>query len=522
MLIFAIIAAVLLAVLLIFVIVLVVRAHRFHPTPDKLAQQSQLNSDLESAGFAYDLKDDLFYSRMDCWQREVGYCKLYDEGAALFNMIMDCEPVTFSYAGKRWLIELWKGQYGITTGAEIGIYNTTREDINSEKFKGTFYETISNQEMLPMSFVLRKNGKVLFRRKAVHWWITGFKLGEFSSVDSLTMDAKIIFPNQEMRNAFVNGLRQIGYQRKEFSVRRRTVTIHYTKPHCEQPISRNKVQETLVQQTNENNCKLYRLATNRYSDTLDKLEYAKALAPELYELFVHSLYAKGLYEAFDWIREIIFGHHPKPEPVPPTPCPPKPYPPEPPCPPRPCPPEPPCPPKPCMPDPCSLSKPCCQPEPCPPSNSCCQSDPCSLSKSCCQSDPCSPSNSCCQPEPCPPSNSYCPPKSCSTQSSCGFSRSSCCTPTESSCHSSCNLCTSKWPVDVSKDGLNKENYETPPKEYQYNTIENETFQQEEYSYSEYENTEYDRNSEQTNIKETNTRQDNIQSSNDYNTYYRHE
>mgnify|MGYP000621142798 CR=1 FL=1 len=28
----------------------------------------------------------------------------------------------FDYQGKTWLLEFWKGQYGINTGAEIGIY----------------------------------------------------------------------------------------------------------------------------------------------------------------------------------------------------------------------------------------------------------------------------------------------------------------------------------------------------------------------------------------------------------------
>ena len=90
-----------------------------------------------------------------------------------------------------------------------------------------------------------------------HWWLTGFKLGEFSTTDSLTMDVKIVFPNQEMCEAFTGGLRAIGYQRKEFSVRGRRVTVHYTKPHSSQTFTRNPVQEALVQQTNENNCKLY-------------------------------------------------------------------------------------------------------------------------------------------------------------------------------------------------------------------------------------------------------------------------
>ena len=283
-------AAVLILAVLIFFIVWKVRSHRFRPNPDKCRQKEELDADIEEAGFAYEINGDYFYSLMNCWQRQVGYCRLYDEGAPLFNMIFDCEPVTFSYAGKRWLIELWKGQYGITTGAEIGVYNTEREDIDTDKFKGTFYENITNDEMLKLSYILRKNGRVILRRKALHWWLTGFKLGEFSKPESLTMDAKITFRDREMRDAFVKSLTDLGYVRKEYSVRGKTVSVHFTTPRSLQTLSRNKVQETLVQQTNSNNCKLYEFATGKYSDTLDKLEYAKAMAPEIYDLFTTVSY----------------------------------------------------------------------------------------------------------------------------------------------------------------------------------------------------------------------------------------
>ena len=389
---------------LIVVVVWQIRTRRFRPNPDKNAQQEQLNQDLEPVGFAYDRRTDTFYSLMDCWQRKMCYCRLYDEAAPGFNMIMHCEPVPFFYGGKRWLVELWKGQYGITTGGEIGVYNTTLEDVHSEKFIGTFYESISDDERLPMAFVLRKNGKPIMRRKGLHWWLTGFKLGEFSPTHTLTMDARITFPDKAMCRAFADSLRGIGYQPHEFSVRGRTAVVHYTTPHT--PQSLNVVQEAVIQQANENNCGLYRMATAKYSDTLDKLEYVKAAMPELYEFFLHSLYARGLFEAFEWLIDLV--HPPHPQPCPPEPCPPDP---EPPCPPRPrpcpvecllirpvpgepgsllacpvpCPPEPesPCPPPwplPCPPQPCPPSPPC-PPEPKPPCP-CCGSRHCRRRGSC--------------------------------------------------------------------------------------------------------------------------------------------
>ena len=357
------IAAVLIAVLLAFFIVLKIRARRFRPTGDKAAQQEALNRDIGEAGFAYDRKGDVFYSLMDCWQREMGYCQLYDEGSSLFNMVMHCEPVRFSYGGKRWMIELWKGQYGITTGAEVGIYNTDQDDVRTERFTGPFYDCASDQERLQMSFVLRKNGRVLMKRKGLHWWLTGFKLGEFSTPDSLSMDIRIRFPERGMRNAFLGGLQELGYGGREYAVHGNTVTVHYTNPHSEQPLSHGSLQEAAVQKVNKSNCALYRQATGKYTDTLDKLEYIKALVPELYEFCMHSLYARTFYEGFGWLIDLIHDHNNKPQPQPPAP-------------PKPCPPcgakPDPCKEEPCRPGPCgSPGRPSCRPR----ANVCCSSRP---------------------------------------------------------------------------------------------------------------------------------------------------
>ncbi len=365
------IAAVIVIALSAAFIILKIRARRFRPTEDKAAAQEALNRDLSEAGFAYDRRGDIFYSLMDCWQREMGYCQLYDEGSSLFNMVMHCEPVRFSYAGKRWMIELWKGQYGITTGAEVGIYNTDQDDIRTERFTGPFYDCAQDSERLPLSFVLRKNGRVLFKRKALHWWLTGFRLGEFSTPDSLTMDVRIRFPDHGMRDAFLEGLLDLGYGSREYAVHGDTVTVHYTKPHSVQPLSHGSLQEAAVQQVNKSNCALYMHATAKYKDTLDKLEYIKALVPELYEFCMHSLYARGFYEGFEWLLDLIHKHSQEPKPIPPAPHPPRP------CQPKPCQPKP-CPSKPCRPDPCGSSS-ChshrpersCRPDSC--SSGCCSS-----------------------------------------------------------------------------------------------------------------------------------------------------
>ncbi|MBN1962231.1 MAG: DUF4474 domain-containing protein [Deltaproteobacteria bacterium] len=77
------------------------------------------------AGFCYSPEQDIIYSRMDAWQRKFGYAYSYDIAAPItISAIIDCEPFFFHYNNKHWMIELWKGQYGLETGAEIGIYNS--------------------------------------------------------------------------------------------------------------------------------------------------------------------------------------------------------------------------------------------------------------------------------------------------------------------------------------------------------------------------------------------------------------
>lgn len=268
----------------------------FTPTPDKGTQTAHLNELLKAAGFYYDSRRDLFSTRQDCWQREMGYCRIFDEGAMAFNMVMDCEPIRFSYGGKRWLIELWKGQYGITTGGEIGIYNTVDAKSPLPEAAGPCYACASDEEMLPMAFTLRRDGRVLFRIRKTHWWLTGFKLGEFSQVKTLTMDARIRFSSRAMRDAFLTGLKEAGYHPGEYSVRRNTVSIHFAAPHTSQPANRGSLQETLVQKTNKTNCALFMQLTGKYEDTLDRLEYLEAMAPELFAFCMRSLYGKAFYD----------------------------------------------------------------------------------------------------------------------------------------------------------------------------------------------------------------------------------
>lgn len=216
-------------------------------------------------GFNYDSKKDIFYSTKKAWQKNFGYSHLYDIGAPLFGMIIDTEPIRFFYNDKNWLLTFWKGQYGITTGAEIGIYQTKEKIIS----KNTLYLPVNDDEMLDMSFTLIKNDKVLTNIKSRHWWLAAFKLGNFSKPKELKLDIKITFSNSDMLNAFLKSFKKLGYKECDYEVNNNTFCFLFIKPKSRKVWTRNIVITKVVEYINKRNVKLY----NKYfSDILAKNE----------------------------------------------------------------------------------------------------------------------------------------------------------------------------------------------------------------------------------------------------------
>jgi hypothetical protein len=176
-----------------------------------------------AAGFVYDPAQDIIVSRMDALQRNFGYAFGYDEAAIGMNAVIDCEPIFFDYGGKHWMIELWKGQYGLETGCEIGVYTRPigaapphyalldatigQRPGDATASHNLFYDCASDPDRLTLESTLRRNGTVLFTRgPETHWWLTGFKWGVLSDPSQLSMDVAITLKDAAMRDAFLAGI----------------------------------------------------------------------------------------------------------------------------------------------------------------------------------------------------------------------------------------------------------------------------------------------------------------------------
>lgn len=239
---------------------------------------SLLDSLIEPFGYCYDEKQDLIFSRNDAWQRNMGYTALFDYAASRFNMVFDFLPVYFPYQGRTWLIEFWKGQYGINTGAEVGIYHADRL-LSAKELSTALFDAVDDKNMLPVSFQLTKDGKPLACVSKKTWWLTAFLMGLFSRPSQLDLTVTIQFPDHEMRCSFLKALYQTEISEQLVRVCGNVVTVQYCGKSERHYGFLNRISRKWSQFTNRIFCRIYLYITRYFTCTLDRLLYLYYLLP---------------------------------------------------------------------------------------------------------------------------------------------------------------------------------------------------------------------------------------------------
>lgn len=156
------------------------------------------------------------------WQSNFGFARVYDYVAPYVGMEYDYVRVFFNYDEEDFLVQLWKGQYGVTYGGEVGIYN--RDEDGKDKSPFTFYAAASKKYWPTMDMAvyhqqeegdMPKDYKLLFRRPVdKYWWCTGFVPGtlrQYEPADELRIEVTITFRDKEMASLFAKGLRDCGF-----------------------------------------------------------------------------------------------------------------------------------------------------------------------------------------------------------------------------------------------------------------------------------------------------------------------
>jgi len=285
--------------------ILIVKASSAAGVGMSLAQNDEELDDVFGiAGYDYDPKQDIFYSTLEPWQKKFGYCRLYDEALAPLSMIIDCEPIIFECFGKKWMVEFWKGQYALNTGCEIGLYKEV-VDLGIAGIQDSFYTSVNDKDMMYMAFSLKKKGKELFSREGRHWWLTGFKMGEFSKPSELTMDIAIAFNEPNMCYSFINALIKAGYLEEEIMKVGNKVYFTFGKPRTVQPITRTKLTDWIIQKKNKIMCEQYRKATSDHKTIEEKLIALKMDKPNLFKKITNIGKGEKVYKSYDKFKNYI-------------------------------------------------------------------------------------------------------------------------------------------------------------------------------------------------------------------------
>ncbi len=155
--------------------------------------------------YKYNAEEDYYYTISDPWQRQFGFNEMYDVGAPFLIFYYDTMRCKFNYNKKDWLVQFWKGQYGLVfIGGEIGVYN------KPEGRTTEHYDCANDKDMLKMSLTMLRKGEEKFTRPYdKYWWCTGFvpgKLDNYSDRTELSLRAKITLKDQKMLNAFCESL----------------------------------------------------------------------------------------------------------------------------------------------------------------------------------------------------------------------------------------------------------------------------------------------------------------------------
>lgn len=161
------------------------------------------DSGMLGLGYNYSVKELLAYSPVHIWMREFGFCLFYDifsYSTPFFNY--HTRRFKFDYDGLEWMIQIWKGNYLISNGGEIGIYNR-----DPRKF-GSYYDCANDDQLLEMKMdIYHGDDLILSRGPEMHWWLNAFKMSDTIYLPaSLTMKFDIVMKDKEMLKAFCEAI----------------------------------------------------------------------------------------------------------------------------------------------------------------------------------------------------------------------------------------------------------------------------------------------------------------------------
>lgn len=168
---------------------------------------SEKDNGVIGIGYNLDTANSTLITPRNVWMRNFGFCRAYDVAANyLLPTCYDYDTVRlfYEYDGQDRMLQMWKGTYFITTGAEVGLYDKPKTRLIR------FYDCASDDEMLDMELVVTADGKdIVNTPMQKHWWINGFALSKkYYTPDEMLLRCTVVCKDEAMRDAIVEQLEQ--------------------------------------------------------------------------------------------------------------------------------------------------------------------------------------------------------------------------------------------------------------------------------------------------------------------------
>ncbi|MCL2107565.1 MAG: DUF4474 domain-containing protein [Oscillospiraceae bacterium] len=183
--------------------------------PLDLKRLSEDNRKVAVPSLTYSREGNYLYNDQRAVQRFFGFNELYDRFSPLLLFSYDTVRVKFSYEGKDWMIQLWKGTYAVLIGCEVGIYT------KPESRRLEHYSAAREDDWLSVQVEFFQGDERLFSTlESRSWWHTGYLPGYLpgyreSPRAGCALRGAIEFPSEEMAALFAGGLMEIGFTQTE-------------------------------------------------------------------------------------------------------------------------------------------------------------------------------------------------------------------------------------------------------------------------------------------------------------------
>lgn len=175
-------------------------------------------------GYDFNLEDMLIRATINGWMRGFGFCLEYDAFSYTTPFFFyHTRRFMFDYGGKEWMIQIWKGNYLVSNGSEVGVYNREKGSL------GSYYNCADDEDMLKMTLELWHNDEPIYQLDAQnHWWANGFKLTkDLYTAKELTMKFSLEMKDEEMLKAFTEAVDKNVFHDVKYTVDGLTVNLEW-------------------------------------------------------------------------------------------------------------------------------------------------------------------------------------------------------------------------------------------------------------------------------------------------------